>query len=186
MDRKFHIAIFASGAGSTLQTLIDNQMVYGYHVALVVTNRSCMALERAATHGIRALQTKDWEAIDIALETEKIDLIVLAGFLAIVPQWICEKWNHRIINIHPSLLPKHGGKGMYGIHVQESVLAAQDTEAGCTVHYVSAEVDGGGIIAQAKACVMSDDTPEALSARVQEQEKKLLPRVIGELKNTMV
>ena len=77
MDRKFHIAIFASGAGSTLQTLIDNQMVYGYHVALVVTNRSCMALERAATHGIRALQTKDWEAIDIALETEKIDLIVL-------------------------------------------------------------------------------------------------------------
>jgi phosphoribosylglycinamide formyltransferase-1 len=75
---------------------------------------------------------------------------------------------------------------MYGIHVQESVLAAQDKEAGCTVHYVSAEVDGGGIIAQAKVCVMSDDTPETLSARVQEQEKKLLPRVIGELKNTMV
>ena len=143
MDRKFHIAIFASGAGSTLQTLIDNQMVYGYHVALVVTNRSCMALERAATHGIRALQTKDWEAIDIALETEKIDLIVLAGFLAIVPQWICEKWNHRIINIHPSLLPKHGGKGMYGDNVHKAVVECGDTESGITIHLIDEHCDKG-------------------------------------------
>ena len=101
--------------------------------------------------------------------------------MAIIPEWICQKWAQRIINIHPSLLPKHGGKGMYGIHVQEAVLAAGDTEAGCTVHYVSAEVDGGNIIAQATVEVLPDDTPETLSQRVQAEEKKLLPRIIGEL-----
>ena len=186
MQPNNHIAVFASGTGTTLQALIDNQQQYGYCVSLVVTNRECQAQERAQAAGIHTLLSKDWCEIDKALTDHQIQLIVLAGYLAIIPEWICTKWAQRIINIHPSLLPKHGGKGMYGIHVQESVLAAQDTEAGCTVHYVSAEVDGGGIIAQAKVCVMSDDTPEALSARVQEQEKKLLPRVIGELKNTMV
>jgi hypothetical protein len=114
-------------------------------------------------------------------EFERASFIVLAGFLAILPEWICQKWTQRIINIHPSLLPKHGGKGMYGIHVQEAVLAAGDTEAGCTVHYVSAEVDGGNIIAQATVEVLPNDTPETLSQRVQAEEKKLLPRIIGEL-----
>ena len=108
-------------------------------------------------------------------------LIVLAGFLVIIPQWICAIWDKRIINIHPSLLPKHGGKGMYGIHVQESVLASHDSIAGCTVHYVSAEVDGGAMIAQATVPVLAQDTPETLSLRVQQQEKILLPKVIGEL-----
>jgi phosphoribosylglycinamide formyltransferase-1 len=111
--------------------------------------------------------------------------VVLAGFLAIIPEWICHKWEKRIINIHPSLLPKHGGKGMYGIRVQESVLASKDREAGCTVHYVSAEVDGGGIIAQSAVDVEDSDTAETLLIRVQEQEKRLLPRVIGALKHTI-
>ena len=179
MRDSFHIAVFASGTGTTLQTLIDSQEKYGYHVALVVTNRECMALERAAKADIPTLQTKDWKMIDNALNEHEVQLVVLAGFLAIIPQWICEKWEKRIINIHPSLLPKHGGKGMYGIRVQEAVLAAGDKEAGCTVHYVSAEVDGGGIIAQEAIAVAADDTPESLAERVQQAEKALLPQVVG-------
>ena len=176
-----HIAVFASGNGTTLQTLIDQQTQLGYHIALVVTNRECPSIERAKQANIPTLQSKDWTEIDNALTGHHIQLIVLAGYLAIIPEWICTKWEKRIINIHPSLLPKHGGKGMYGIHVQEAVLAAGDTEAGCTVHYVSAEVDGGSIIAQATVEVLPDDTPETLSQRVQAEEKKLLPRIIGEL-----
>ena len=177
-----NIAVFASGTGTTLQTLIDAQTQYGYCVRLVVSNRACMALERAANHQIPTLQTKDWEVIDKALTDTHIQLIVLAGFLAIIPAWICQKWEKRIINIHPSLLPKFGGKGMYGIHVQEAVLAAGEKQAGCTVHYVSAEVDGGSIIAQTTVSVEPDDTPETLSQRVQQAEKVLLPRVVGELR----
>ena len=179
MNNTFQIAVFASGTGITLQTLIDSQDRYGYRVALVITNRECMALDRAAKADIPTLQTKDWKMIDNALNEHEVQLVVLAGFLAIIPQWICEKWEKRIINIHPSLLPKHGGKGMYGIRVQEAVLAAGDKEAGCTVHYVSAEVDGGGIIAQEAIAVAADDTPESLAERVQQAEKALLPQVVG-------
>ena len=175
------IAVFASGTGTTLQTLIEQQAQYGYQVSLVVANRACMALERAEKHGIPVLLSKDWKEIEQLLRQYDVKLIVLAGFLVIIPQWICAIWDKRIINIHPSLLPKHGGKGMYGIHVQESVLASHDSIAGCTVHYVSAEVDGGAMIAQATVPVLAQDTPETLSLRVQQQEKILLPKVIGEL-----
>ena len=174
------IAVFASGTGTTLQTLIEQQAQYGYQVSLVVANRACMALERAEKHGIPVLLSKDWEEIDLSLRQYDVKMIVLAGFLAIIPQWICATWDKRIINIHPSLLPKHGGKGMYGIHVQESVLASHDSIAGCTVHYVSAEVDGGGIIAQSRVVVETGDTPESLSKRVQQAEKALLPQVVGD------
>ena len=178
MQANNHIAVFASGTGTTLQALVDQQTAYGYHVALVVTNRQCQAQERAQAAGIPALVTKDWCEINKALADHQIQLIVLAGYLAIIPEWICTQWAQRIINIHPSLLPRHGGKGMYGIHVQEAVLAAGDTVAGCTVHYVSAEVDGGHILAQATIDVLPDDTPQTLSLRVQAQEKQLLPRTI--------
>lgn len=175
------IAVFVSGTGTTLQTLIDSQHMYGYHIALVVANRECSAIVRAEEAGIPTLQSKDWESIDNTLHNNGIGLVVLAGFLAIIPHWICDKWEKRIINLHPSLLPRHGGKGMYGIRVQEAVLAAGDKEAGCTVHYVSAEVDGGSIIAQEIIAVEENDTPETLSQRVQQAEKLLLPRVIGDL-----
>ena len=176
-----NIAVFASGAGTTLQTLIDSQDMYGYRIAVVVANRECSAIARAEKAGIPTLQSKDWESIDNTLQENAVGLVVLAGFLAIIPHWICDKWDKCIINIHPSLLPKHGGKGMYGIRVQEAVLAAGDKEAGCTVHYVSAEVDGGSILAQEIIAVEENDTPETLSQRVQQAEKLLLPRVIGEL-----
>lgn len=176
-----NIAILASGIGTTLQTLIDQQRQHGYRVALVVTNRECQAQTRAENHCIPTLCSKDWQEIDKAFANHAIQLIVLAGFLAIVPQWICEKWKMQIINVHPSLLPKYGGKGMYGLRVQEAVLAAKEKHAGCTVHYVSSEVDGGCIIAQAQVDVLPNDTPETLSHRVQQQEKILLPRTIAEI-----
>jgi phosphoribosylglycinamide formyltransferase-1 len=176
-----NIAVFASGTGTTLQTLINEQSQHGFRVALVITNRPCPAKERAEQAHIPAIVSKDWEEIDKALMDNHIQLVVMAGILAIIPDWICAKWDKRIINIHPSLLPKHGGKGMYGIRVQESVLAAGDTEAGCTVHYVSAEVDGGSIIAQATVPVLPNDTPDTLSARVQQEEKRLLPHTIADI-----
>ena len=92
MNNTFQIAVFASGTGTTLQTLIDSQDRYGYRVALVITNRECMALDRAAKADIPTLQTKDWKMIDNALNKHEVQLVVLAGFLAIIPQWICEKW----------------------------------------------------------------------------------------------
>ena len=157
---------------------MDKQEEHAYHIAMVVTNRPCTALERANKAHIPTLLSKDWQEIDLALTQQDVQLIVLAGFLAIIPEWFCAKWEKRIINIHPSLLPKHGGKGMYGIHVQKAALAAGDTQAGCTVHYVSAEIDGGNIIAQTPVEVLPDDTPESLAARVQQQEKILLPKTI--------
>ena len=186
-----NIAVLASGTGTTLQTLITKQMQYGYQVVLVVTNRECLAAERADAYRIPTLQSKDWTTIDTALKDNNVQLIVLAGFLAIIPQWFCEKWENKIINIHPSLLPKFGGKGMYGIHVQEAVLASGEKEAGCTVHYVNGEVDGGSIIAQTRIEVQPQDTAETLSQRIQEKEKELLPRVIAEIaesrtKNNMI
>ena len=175
------VAVFASGAGTTLQALLDNQEKYMYQISLVVANRECQAIERAAKTNIDAVVSTDWVEIDKALADRNIRLIVLAGFLAILPGWFCHKWEGKMVNIHPSLLPKHGGKGMYGIRVQESVLASGDNVAGCTVHYVSAEIDGGNIIAQAQVDVLEGDTPETLSARVQQKEKQLLPRIVGEL-----
>ena len=160
---------------------MDCQEQYNYQVSLVVVNRACLAQERAEKEGVKTLLSKDWEEIDQTLTQQHIQRIVLAGFLAIIPQWFCEKWDKKIINIHPSLLPKFGGKGMYGLRVHEAVLAAGERRSGCTVHYVSAEVDGGTIIAQSIVDVLSNDTPDTLAQRVQQAEKNLLPRVIGDL-----
>ena len=181
IKQTMNIAVFASGAGTTLQRLIEQQTQCDYKVSLVVSNRPCHAIVRAEQNHIPALQTKDWNEINNALISNHIQLIVLAGFLAILPQDFCERWDKKIINTHPSLLPKHGGKGMYGIHVQEAVLAAGDQKAGCTIHYVSAEIDGGNIIAQSAIDVLPDDTAESLSLRVQQAEKQLLPLTIKQL-----
>ena len=156
-------------------------MQHDYHIALVVSNRQCIAIDRASENNITHIQSKDWNEIDQALSNQHIQLVVLAGFLAIVPHWFCEKWDIRIINIHPSLLPRHGGKGMYGIRVQEAVLTAGDKQAGCTIHHVSSDIDGGEIIAQATIDVEENDTPETLALRVQEQEKMILPKIIDEI-----
>jgi phosphoribosylglycinamide formyltransferase-1 len=175
------IAVFASGTGTTLQALMDNQVPYDYHVSLVVVNRVCQARERAEDTGISTLLSKDWMQIDQVLAEHQIQMIVLAGFLAIIPQWFCEKWDNKIINIHPSLLPKFGGKGMYGHHVHEAVLASGETESGITIHYVDEHYDKGGIILQAKCPVLPNDTSDTLASRVHQLEYEHFPKVIEEL-----
>ena len=176
-----NIAILASGTGTTLQTLIDQQRQHGYRVALVVTNRECQAQIRAENHCIPTLCSKDWQEIDKAFANHAIQLIVLAGFLAIVPQWICEKWKMQIINVHPSLLPKYGGKGMYGLRVHEAVLTSGDTESGITIHHVNEHYDQGAIILQAKCPVLPDDTPDTLASRVHQLEYEHFPVAIENL-----
>lgn len=190
-----HIAVFVSGEGTTLQALLDCQQASRYRVSLVVANRECGALARASRAGIPTLfpTSRDkmscdpdksgqvWEEITRQLREAGIELIVLAGYLAIIPEAVCEQWAGRMINIHPSLLPKFGGKGMYGRRVHEAVLAAGERETGCTVHYVSSAVDGGEVIAQARVPVLANDTPDTLAARVQAAERELLPKVVEQL-----
>ena len=110
-----------------------------------------------------------------------IELIVLAGYLSIIPETVCAQWAGKMINTHPSLLPKFGGKGMYGMRVHEAVLAAGEKESGCTVHYVSSAVDGGEVIAQVRVPVLIDDTPATVAARVQAAERQLLTEVVERL-----
>ena len=176
-----HIAVFVSGAGTTLQALLDRQQTSHYRVSLVVANRECGALERASRTGVPTLLSRDWEDINRHLQAANVELIVLAGYLSIIPKEVCEQWAGRLINTHPSMLPKFGGKGMYGLRVHEAVIAAGEKESGCTVHYVSTTVDGGDIIAQTRVPVLMDDTPATLAARVQAAERNLLPKVVEQL-----
>ena len=178
---RVHIAVCVSGEGTTLQALLDAQQANHYRVALVVANRACGALARAAKAGVPTLLSRNWDEITGRLREAGIGLIVLAGYLAIIPETVCEQWACRMINTHPSLLPKYGGKGMYGMRVHEAVVAAGEQETGCTVHYVSSAVDGGKVIAQARVPVLADDTPDTVAARVQAAERRLLPEVVEQL-----
>ena len=181
------IAIFASGTGTTLQTLIEKQSKYGYHIAQVITNRACQSTERAISANIPSLESKDWEIIDKTLGDKNIQLIVLAGFLAIIPQWMCEKWDKRIINIHPSLIPAFCGTGFYGLKVHEAALERGVKVVGATVHYVDEGTDTGPIILQKAVEVEDGDTPEVLQRRVMEQaEWKILPQAIDMIANDKI
>ena len=178
---RVHIAVFASGEGTTLQALLDSQESSHYQVTLVVSNKECGALLRASRVGVPILLSRDWEEITSRLQEAGIELIVLAGYLAIIPETVCAQWAGKMINTHPSLLPKFGGKGMYGMRVHEAVLAAGEKESGCTVHYVSSAVDGGEVIAQVRVPVLIDDTPATLATRVQAAERQLLTEVVERL-----
>jgi phosphoribosylglycinamide formyltransferase 1 len=179
------IAVFASGGGSNLQALIDSDA--REHIVLVIADRPAAALQRARDAGIidtiefsrKALGKQRLSGeIQKALEAYRIDLIVLAGYLSIFTEEFSAAWRGKMINIHPALLPKFGGKGMYGHHVHEAVLAAGETESGCTVHFVGEGVDKGEIILQARVPVLEGDTPETLAARVLEEEHKALPEAV--------
>ena len=182
------IAILASGSGSNAENIANyfKDSDYAEVSFIIANNPEAYVIERAKRLGIEyAVVTKaefmEADGIIGMLRERSIDFVVLAGFLLLVPAKLIQAYPGRIVNIHPALLPKHGGKGMYGIRVQEAVLAAGDTTAGCTVHYVSAEVDGGSIIAQTTVPVLPNDTPDSLAARVQQEEKQLLPRTITEI-----
>lgn len=188
-----NIAVFVSGSGSDMQSVIDAceaGEIDGKVVAVIASRPGIFALERAAKHGIdsRVFSVKDFgsaqekdAAIVKYLADKNIDLIVLAGYLSIVTKPLLDVYEGRMINIHPSLIPNHCGKGMYGLHVHESVLASGDKESGCTVHFVDSGTDTGKIIEQVRVPVLAGDTPETLQARVLKEEHKLLPRVVARL-----
>lgn len=180
-----NIAIFVSGNGTNCENIIkyfkDNTDI---KVRLVVSNKAdAYALTRAAKYEVpcRVLSKKDINDSDIIiplLEHFEIDFIVLAGFMLMVPEFITERYDHKIVNIHPSLLPKFGGKGMYGHHVHEAVKTAGEIETGITIHYVSNVCDGGEIIAQFKTAVSPEDTAEDIESKVHALEQLHFPKVI--------
>ncbi|MBP6669400.1 MAG: phosphoribosylglycinamide formyltransferase [Gemmatimonadales bacterium] len=177
------LAVCVSGRGSNLVALLDALATERQAaVALVLSNRAdAPALERARERGIAAESLADHR--DAAewlrrLATHGIDLIVLAGYLKLVPAAVTAAYAGRILNIHPALLPEFGGPGMYGHHVHEAVLASGARESGATVHLVDEQYDRGQILARARVPVRPDDTPGTLAARVLEAEHRLLPAVI--------
>jgi formyltetrahydrofolate-dependent phosphoribosylglycinamide formyltransferase len=180
------VAVLASGGGSNLQALLDHLASLGTAapavVVLVASNRAqAGALSRAATAGIATAiitDPADGEALLRLLDDAGVELIVLAGYLRKVPDAVVARWRGRLLNIHPALLPRHGGPGMYGHHVHAAVLAAGDTESGATVHLVDEEYDRGAILAQARVPVRADDTADTLAARVLNAEHSLLPSVV--------
>ena len=190
------IAVLVSGGGTNLQALIDAEksgILKSGKISLVLSNREGVyALTRAQNAGIaaEAIVNRDPDALCRALleklSENRIDFIVLAGFLAILTPEFVEAYKGRIINIHPALLPKYGGRGFYGLNVHRAVLAAGETVSGATVHFVTAGVDQGEILAQKEVAVLEGDTPETLQQRIMEEaEWILLPRVTEELCKTL-
>ncbi len=185
---KAKIAVLVSGGGTNLQAIIDAQakgLIKSGAVELVISDTAgAFALERAAKAGIRGAvipkKEVDFETKLIKLlESEKIDYIVLAGFLSILSEAFVKKYDHRIINIHPSLIPSFCGKGYYGLKVHEAVIAKGVKVTGATVHFVNEIPDGGDIIMQKAVAVEEGDTPKSLQQRVMEEaEWVILPQAV--------
>ena len=189
-----NVALFASGEGTNAENLINYfSASKEVKIKLVVSNNpEAGVIRRAESHkkniqliSKQALANYTDQIIDF-LQTEKVDLIVLAGFLLKIPEKLIQAFPKRIINIHPALLPKHGGKGMYGIHVHRAVIKSKEKESGITAHYVNEEYDKGAIILQVLCKVDEQDTAETLADKVHELEyfyfPKAVEQVIEELK----
>lgn len=190
-------AVLVSGGGTNLQALIDkieNGQVTNAKIGTVISNnKNAYALERAKKHGIEALciSPKDYEnrqafnqALVGALQEREVDLIVLAGYLVIVPEIMINTYPNRIINIHPSLIPSFCGTGYYGMKVHEAVLERGVKITGATVHFVDKGTDTGPILLQKAVCVEEGDTPEILQRRVMEQaEWEILPEAVHLIAN---
>ena len=187
---KLNLAVFISGNGSNLQSLIDacKDPDFPARITVVISNRpDAYGLERAAKARIPAItidhksyeKRVDFESeLQDALKDYPVDLICLAGFMRILTAGFIQQWPKKIINTHPALLPKFGGKGMYGENVHAAVLEAGETESGCSIHYVIPEVDQGPVILQKTVVVKSDDTTETLGARVIAQEHIAYPEAV--------
>jgi phosphoribosylglycinamide formyltransferase 1 len=185
---KFNIVVCASGGGGNFQVLVDHEKENNYIISLLIVDRHCGAITRAIENKINhtVIDKKSDEddffmAIDNKIPKDT-DLIVLAGFMPILTPVLCQKWKNKIINTHPSLLPKYGGKGMYGVKVQEAVMANKEKYAGCTIHYVNEGIDEGEIILQKKIKVENDETPWELGGRIFKEEGILLVKAINILK----
>ena len=180
-----NIAIFGSGSGTNAENIIKyfakSELV---RIAVVLSNRKEAGIHaRANDLGVPSFsfsltEFREGKLILSKLAEHKVDFIVLAGFMILIPQVIIDAFPNRIINIHPALLPKFGGKGMYGSHVHEAVVAAKEKETGITIHYVNENYDEGQIIFQARCPVMPFDTPEDVAAKVHALEYQYYPEVI--------
>ena len=185
------ISVMVSGGGSNLQAVIDaidkGQIKDAEIVQVISSNPKSFALERAKRHHIKGVvigkkgfpeEAQRQAAILAALKIKETDLVVLAGYMSILPPELVNEYKGRIINIHPSLIPKFCGEGFYGTKVHEAVINAGEKESGATVHYVDEGIDTGEIIIQEKVAVRSGDSAEMLAERVLEIEHKILPRAI--------
>ena len=185
---KVNIAIFVSGSGTNCENLIrcfkDSERV---RCALVVSNKAdAYALVRATNLGVPTAvapkaQLNDADFMMPLLRQYGIDFIVLAGFLPLVPNFLIDAYPRRIVNIHPALLPKYGGKGMWGHHVHEAVKAAGEAETGMTVHWVTPVCDGGEIIAQYRCALSPDDTGDDIAENEHQLEMKYFPQVVEQV-----
>ncbi len=185
---KVNIAIFVSGSGTNCENLIrcfkDSERV---RCALVVSNKpDAYALVRATNLGVPTAvapkaQLNDADFMMPLLRQYGIDFIVLAGFLPLVPDFLIDAYPRRIVNIHPALLPKYGGKGMWGHHVHEAVKAAGEAETGMTVHWVTPVCDGGEIIAQYRCALSPDDTVDDIAEKEHQLEMKYFPQVVKQV-----
>ena len=180
-----NIAIFVSGSGSNCENIIRYFQTNGQvNIALVVSNRAdAYALTRAKNLNVPSvvLPKADFnneEKVLKLMADHRIDFIVLAGFLLMIPDWLIAAYQRRMINLHPALLPKFGGIGMYGHHVHEAVRKANETETGMTVHWVSNVCDGGEIIAQFRTPITPDDTPDDIADKEHILEMEHFPQVI--------
>ena len=194
------LAVLVSGGGTNLQAIIDkieNGFIYNAKIEVVISNKNdAYALERAKNHGIKGecISPKDYEnreafnqAFLEKLDSYHVDLIVLAGFLVVIPEIVVKKYPNRIINIHPSLIPSFCGTGYYGLKVHEGVLNRGVKVTGATVHFVDEGTDTGPIILQKAVLVKQDDTPEILQRRVMEEaEWKIMPKAIDLIANGKV
>lgn len=184
------IVIFASGSGSNAENLIkffhnsDNASV----IQVLTNNPHAKVLERAKKLNVSALSfnriafSKTDDVLNI-LKTSSPDLIILAGFLWKFPEHILNAFPNKVINVHPALLPKYGGKGMYGMHVHEAVVTNNETETGITIHYVNEHYDEGAILFQAKCNVNVNDSAEDVAAKIHELEMEHFPKVVAKLLN---
>jgi len=194
------VAVLVSGGGTNLQAIldaVDSGKITNAKVEKVISNvAGAYALERAANHGVQGVTLRrkdfdsktDWEtALIKEIEDCGAQLIVLAGFMAILSENFTKHFENKIINVHPSLIPSFCGEGMYGLHVHEAALAKGVKVSGATVHFVNEEVDGGKIIAQKAVEVLADDTPETLQKRIMQQaEWIILPQAIDDIANNRI
>jgi phosphoribosylglycinamide formyltransferase-1 len=179
-----NIAILASGSGSNAQKLMDHFQDHPeIKISLLASNKKdAFALQRAKdmnvdTHHFSNAELKDG-SLQILLSNKHIHLIVLAGFLALIPQGLIEAFPEKIINIHPSLLPKYGGKGMYGMHVHQAVKEAKETYSGLTIHLVNEEFDKGKVLFQATVKIQEEDTAEDIASKVLNLEHRYFAQVV--------
>lgn len=185
MMKKVNVAVFVSGGGTNCENLItyfkDSEQV---NIALVVSNKAdAYALVRAERHGVPTavvpkVELHDEQKVLSLLRNYDIQFIVLAGFLPLVPDYLINAFPRRIINLHPALLPKFGGKGMWGHHVHEAVKAAGETETGMTVHYVTPVCDGGEIIAQYRVSLSPSDSVDDIAEKEHLLEMQYFPNVV--------